>query len=161
LDRLWSPWRAKYIASGVDAQSDVCVFCRMAADPANDEANLIVHRGSHNFVALNLYPYITGHLLVIPYLHISSLASTPKEVTDDLMDLAKRAQVAIEEVYSPHGLNLGMNLGAAAGAGIVDHIHLHILPRWSGDTNFMTTIAEARVLPESLETTYSKLRAKF
>jgi len=133
----------------------------MAEDAANDEANLIVHRSTHNFVALNLYPYITGHLLVIPYLHIDSLAATPKEVTDDLMDLAKRAQVAIQEVYSPQGLNLGMNLGAAAGAGIVDHIHLHILPRWSGDTNFMTTVAEARVLPESLETTYSKLQAKF
>jgi len=161
LDRLWSPWRAKYIASGVDAQAEVCVFCRMAEDPANDEANLIIHRGTHNFVALNLYPYITGHLLVIPYLHIASLASTPKDVTDELMDLAKLAQVAIQEVYSPHGLNLGMNLGAAAGAGIYDHIHLHILPRWSGDTNFMTTVAEARVLPESLETTYAKLRGKF
>ncbi|HEY6804300.1 MAG TPA: HIT domain-containing protein [Pyrinomonadaceae bacterium] len=161
MDRLWSPWRAKYIASGVDAQSEGCVFCRMGEDAANDDANLVVHRGTHNFVALNLYPYITGHLLVVPYQHLGNLFSTAKEITDELMDLTKRAQVAIKDVYAPHGFNLGMNLGAAAGAGIVDHIHLHILPRWSGDTNFMTTVADTRVIPESLETTYSKLRAKF
>jgi ATP adenylyltransferase len=133
----------------------------MAESPENDEGNLVLHRGSHNLVALNLFPYITGHLLVIPYQHVNSLADAPKDVTDELMDLAKRAQVAIQQVYSPGGLNLGMNLGAAAGAGIADHIHLHVLPRWAGDTNFMTTVAEARVLPESLETTYSKLRPKF
>jgi ATP adenylyltransferase len=161
LDRLWSPWRAKYIASGVDGQSDVCVFCRMGDDTANDEANFVVHRGAHNFVALNLYPYITGHLLVVPYQHLGNLFSTAKEITDELMDLTKRAQVAIKEVYNPHGFNLGMNLGAAAGAGIVDHIHLHILPRWSGDTNFMTTVSDTRVIPESLETTYTKLRTRF
>ena len=161
MERLWSPWRAKYIASGVDAQSTTCVFCRMAEDSANDETNLVVYRGTYNFVALNLFPYITGHLLVIPYQHNGDLSATAKDISDELMDLAKRAQVAIQEVYSPHGLNIGMNLGAAAGAGIVDHLHLHILPRWSGDTNFMTTVAESRVLPESLETTYSKLRPKF
>jgi ATP adenylyltransferase len=133
----------------------------MAEDVANDESNLVVHRGTHNFVALNLYPYITGHLLIVPYQHLGNLFSTAKEITDEIMDLAKRAQVAIQEVYSPHGFNLGMNLGAAAGAGIVDHIHLHILPRWSGDTNFMTTVADTRVIPESLETTYVKLRPKF
>jgi ATP adenylyltransferase len=133
----------------------------MAEDSTNDEANLLVHRGAQNFVALNLYPYITGHLLIIPYQHIGDLSATAKEATDEMMDLAKRAQSAIQDVYAPHGFNLGMNLGAAAGAGIVDHIHLHILPRWSGDTNFMTTIADARVIPESLEITYSKLRARF
>jgi ATP adenylyltransferase len=133
----------------------------MAEDVANDESNLVVHRGAQNFVALNLYPYITGHLLVVPYQHLGNLSSAAKEITDEIMDLAKRAQVAIQDVYSPHGFNLGMNLGAAAGAGIVDHIHLHILPRWSGDTNFMTTVADARVIPESLQTTYAKLRAKF
>jgi ATP adenylyltransferase len=161
LDRLWSPWRAKYIASGVDAESTTCVFCRIAEDSTNDETNLVVHRGVHNFVALNLYPYITSHLLIVPYQHIGNLSSTAKEATDEMMDLAKRTQSAIQDVYAPHGFNLGMNLGAAAGAGIVDHIHLHILPRWSGDTNFMTTIADARVIPESLETTYSKLRSRF
>lgn len=161
MDRLWSPWRAKYIASGVDAQSSTCVFCRMAAEVDNDQANLVIHRGQHNFVALNLYPYITGHLLVIPNLHLGDLDSTSKEITDELMDLTKRCETALRAVYSPSGFNVGMNLGAAAGAGIVDHIHLHILPRWSGDTNFMTTVAETRVIPEELETTYAKVRERF
>jgi ATP adenylyltransferase len=150
------PWRAKYIASGVDSQSGICVFCRIAADTENDEANLVVHRGTHNFIGLNLYPYITGHLLVVPYEHLAEFDSTPKEVSDELTDLAKRAQTVLRKVYSPSGFNLGMNLGAAAGAGIADHLHLHVLPRWSGDTNFMTTVAETRVLPENLETTYAK-----
>ena len=161
MDRLWSPWRAKYVASGVDSQSPSCVFCRLAEDSENDESNLVIYRGSHNFVALNLYPYITGHLLIVPYPHVAELDSAAKEITDELMDLTKRSETALREVYSPAGFNVGMNLGSAAGAGIVDHIHLHILPRWSGDTNFMTTIAESRVIPESLETTYSKLRDKF
>jgi len=122
---------------------------------------LVVFRGIHNFVALNLYPYITGHLLVVPYQHLAELDSAAKEITDELMDLTKRSETALRKVYSPAGFNVGMNLGGAAGAGIVDHIHLHILPRWPGDTNFMTTVAESRVIPESLETTYSKLRSTF
>jgi ATP adenylyltransferase len=122
---------------------------------------LVVFRGIHNFVALNLYPYTTGHLLIVPYQHLAELDSAAKEITDELMDLTKRSESALRKVYSPAGFNVGMNLGGAAGAGIVDHIHLHILPRWPGDTNFMTTIAESRVIPESLETTYSKLRDKF
>jgi len=133
----------------------------MAADTENDEANLVVHRGTYNFIVLNLYPYITGHLLIVPYQHLGELDSVDKEVTDELMDLAKKAQTVLREVYSPGGFNLGMNFGSAAGAGIADHIHMHLLPRWSGDTNFMTTVAEARVLPESLETSYSKLRSHF
>jgi len=161
LDRLWSPWRAKYVASGIDSQSPSCVFCRLAEDSKNDESNLVIYRGIHNFVALNLYPYITGHLLIVPYQHLAELDSAAKEITDELMDLTKRSETALRKVYSPAGFNVGMNLGSAAGAGIVDHFHLHILPRWSGDTNFMTTIAESRVIPESLETTYSKLRVKF
>lgn len=160
MDRLWSPWRAKYIASGVDAQANSCVFCEIASDPANDDSNFVVFRGTNAFVVLNLYPYITGHLLVIPYLHIGQLDATSKEITDELMDLIKRSQTALRTVYSPQGFNIGMNLGAAAGAGIVDHIHWHVLPRWSGDTNFMTTVAEARVIPEDLQTSYLKLRGK-
>jgi ATP adenylyltransferase len=161
LDRLWSPWRAKYIASGVDSQKGYCVFCRIAQESQNDEANLVLHRGTYVFVLLNLFPYTTGHLLVVPYQHLGDLDSTAKEITDELMDLTKRAQTAIRKVYSPPGFNVGMNLGAAAGAGIVEHIHLHILPRWSGDTNFMTTVADARVIPETLDTTYSKLKDRF
>ena len=161
MERLWSPWRAKYIASGVDSQSDLCVFCDIAADPAKDDTNFVVHRAEHGFVVLNLFPYITGHLLVIPYEHTGEFDRVAKEVTDELMDLSKKAQTALREVYSPPGFNIGINLGAAAGAGIVGHLHIHVLPRWSGDTNFMTTISESRVIPETLETTYSKLRTRF
>ena len=161
MDRLWSPWRARYIASGVDSQSSECVFCRIANDAEHDEENLVVHRGRLAFVVLNLYPYISGHMMVVPYLHTGEFDSTPKEITDEMMDLTKRAQAALREAYSPAGFNVGMNLGAAAGAGVVDHIHIHVLPRWAGDTNFMTTVGETRVLPEDLSTTYSKLQPKF
>lgn len=161
MDRLWSPWRAKYIATGVDSQAGSCVFCRIARETDNDEANFVLYRGTNVFVALNLYPYISGHLLVLPYQHLGDLNSTPKEITDELMDLTKRSQTALRKAYSPPGFNIGMNLGSAAGAGIVDHIHLHILPRWSGDTNFMTSVADTRVIPESLETTYNNLRTQF
>lgn len=161
MQRLWSPWRSKYIASGVDSQSPECVFCRIAASPDQDATNFVLHRGEHAFVVLNLYPYITGHLMVVPYVHASELDAVAKEITDEMMDLAKQAQTALREVYSPSGFNLGMNLGSAAGAGIADHIHIHLLPRWTGDTNFMTTVGDSRVIPEALETTYSKLRAKF
>jgi ATP adenylyltransferase len=145
----------------VDSEGTSCVFCRLALETENDEANFVLHRGKNAFVALNLYPYITGHLLVLPYQHLGDLGSTPKEITDELMDLTKRSEAVLRKVYSPPGFNIGMNLGAAAGAGIADHIHLHILPRWSGDTNFMTSVADTRVIPESLETTYSRLRGQF
>jgi len=161
VERLWSPWRAKYIASGVDAQSATCVFCEIGSREEDDANNYVVFRGLLNFVILNLFPYTTGHLLVIPYAHLGEFDSAPKEVTDEMMDLAKRSQAALREVYQPAGFNLGMNLGAVAGAGIVDHIHVHVLPRWGGDTNFMTTVGETRVLPESLVDTYNKLRARF
>ena len=128
---------------------------------ASDEKNRVLHRGGYNFVVLNLYPYVSGHLLIVPYDHIGELDAAAKEVTDELMDLTKRSQSVLRDVYKPTGFNLGMNLGVSAGAGIVDHIHLHILPRWIGDTNFMSTVAQTRVLPENLETTYLKLRDKF
>ena len=161
MQRLWSPWRSQYIASGVDSQAQECVFCHIAAAPDQDAANFVLHRGRHAFVVLNLYPYITGHLMVVPYLHTSELDTVAKEITDEMMDLAKRSQTALREVYTPSGFNLGMNFGSAAGAGIADHIHIHLMPRWIGDTNFMTTVGDARVLPEALETTYSKLVLKF
>ena len=144
----------------MDSQASTCVFCRIASEPNNDDSNFVVYRGANAFVVLNLFPYITGHLLVIPYQHLGELDSTAKEITDELMDLIKRSQAALRKVYSPQGYNVGMNLGAAAGAGIVDHIHWHVLPRWSGDTNFMTTVANGRVIPEALETTYAKLKGQ-
>jgi ATP adenylyltransferase len=137
------------------------VFCNLRDDADNDAANFVLHRAAHNFVVLNRYPYISGHLLVVPYEHVSELDAAAKATTDELMDLSKQAQTALREAYRPDGFNVGMNLGRAAGAGIANHIHIHVLPRWSGDTNFMTSVAEARVLPEDLATTYEKLRRKF
>jgi len=139
----------------------ICIFCAAQKNPADDENNFVLHRGAHNFVILNLYPYITGHLMIAPFAHVGELDSAPKEVTDEMMDLAKRCETALREVYHPDGLNLGMNLGRAVGAGIADHNHLHIMPRWAGDTNFMTTVGETGVLPEDLSTIYRKVREKF
>jgi ATP adenylyltransferase len=137
------------------------VFCRLYADLKNDETNYVIYRASHSFVVLNRYPYISGHLLIVPNEHVGELDAASKDTTDELMDLSKRAQTALRETYHPDGFNLGMNLGQAAGAGIVDHIHIHILPRWLGDTNFMTTVGETRVIPEDLATTYQKLKGRF
>ncbi len=139
----------------------ICIFCAAQKNPADDENNFVLHRGAHNFVILNLYPYITGHLMIAPFAHVGELDSAPKEVTDEMMDLAKHCETALRDVYHPDGFNLGMNLGRAGGAGIADHIHLHIMPRWAGDANFMTTVGETRVLPEDLSTTYQKVREKF
>lgn len=136
------------------------MFCNLFADVDNDEANFIVYRGSHAFIVLNRYPYTSGHLLVVPNAHVGDLDNAEKETTDELMDLTKRCETALREVYKPDGFNVGMNLGKAAGAGIVDHIHIHLLPRWTGDTNFMTTVGDTRVIPEDLPTTYRKLREK-
>jgi ATP adenylyltransferase len=143
------------------SKADSCIFCDAARNPADDERNFVLHRGAHTFVILNLYPYISGHLMIAPYAHLGELDAAPKEATDEIMDLTKRCQTALREIYHPQGFNLGMNLGRAAGAGIADHIHMHLMPRWSGDTNFMTSVAETRVLPEDLATTYRKLREKF
>jgi len=160
---LWSPWRYDYIASGGGKDSDAsqCVFCRIQQDPEHDEANFVLHRAVHNLVVLNIYPYISGHLLVVPFEHVADLDQAAKNTTDELMDLTKVAQTALREAYHPAGFNLGMNLGAAAGAGITGHIHLHIMPRWAGDTNFMTAVGGTRVIPEDLSTTYQKLRGRF
>ena len=163
MDTLWSPWRYDYIASGnsQDKDSRGCVFCSIRDDPEHDQGNFVVHRASYSFVVLNIYPYISGHLLIVPNEHVGDLDAASKETTDEMMDLSKRCQAALRDAYQPAGYNLGMNLGKSAGAGIVDHIHIHMMPRWTGDTNFMTTVAETRVIPEDLATTYRKLREKF
>ena len=163
MDRLWTPWRYQYIASAAgerDSDGD-CVLCALARDEASDERNFVLHRARHNFVVLNLYPYTSGHLMIIPYLHGDALDAVPKEATDEMMDLAKRAQGALRDAFRPEGFNLGMNLGSVAGAGVAGHVHLHVLPRWAGDANFMSTIGETRVLPQDLQTTYHKLRPLF
>ncbi len=163
MERLWSPWRHAYIAAaGADMAEGVgCILCEVQKNTADDEKNFVLHRARHNFVILNLYPYISGHLMIAPYDHLGEFQSAPKDTTDEMMDLAKRCETALREVYHPQGFNIGMNLGRAAGAGIAEHIHMHVMPRWTGDTNFMSTVGETRVLPEDLPTTYSKLRQKF
>ena len=163
MDRLWSPWRYEYIASAgvAGSESSGCVFCSIRDDPGRDEANFVIHRASHNLIVLNIYPYISGHLLIVPYEHVDELDAATKETTDELMDLTKRSQTALRDAYQPAGFNMGMNLGRSAGAGIVDHIHIHILPRWMGDTNFMSSVGNTRVIPEDLSTTYEKLRTRF
>ena len=158
MDYLWSPWRYQYVSQS--APDAGCIFCSMAAQH-RDEENYIVYRAERNFVILNLYPYSTGHLMIAPYEHIASLEAASEPVVAEMMLLARRAEIHLREIYKPHGLNLGMNLGEAAGAGVPGHIHMHALPRWRGDTNFMTTVGETRVLPESLDATYAKLKAAF
>jgi ATP adenylyltransferase len=162
VDHLWSPWRYKYINAGSTEAASACVFCALLAQPQEADArNYILHRAQHNFIILNLYPYISGHLLIIPYTHLSDLDAASKETTDELMDLTKRCQTALREAYRPQGFNLGMNQGRSAGAGVADHFHMHVMPRWTGDTNFMTTVGETRVHPEDLEISYEKLRKHF
>ena len=164
MDRLYTPWRYDYIkgASGEKTgHGSSCVFCAIRDRPADDEQTYILRRARHNFVVLNIYPYTSGHLMIVPFEHTADFSALAKETSDELMDLAKRAQGILEGAYRPHGFNLGMNLGQAAGAGVTDHLHLHVLPRWSGDANFMTTVGETRVLPEDLRVTYERLRGLF
>lgn len=158
MDRLWSPWRYRYVTAASPA--DGCLFCGKAAAPASrDEAELILLRGERNLVLLNLYPYTSGHVMIAPYEHVATLAEARPETLAEMMTLAQRVEGVLRSVYQAHGLNLGMNLGQAAGAGVAGHIHLHLLPRWFGDVNFMTTVGETRVLPEDLGETYRKLQA--
>ena len=163
MDRLYTPWRFDYIkgASGEKTGfGEACVFCSIASRN-EDEATFILHRARLNFVVLNIYPYTSGHLMIVPFEHTADFANLSADTSSEMMELAKRAQAALEETYHPHGFNLGMNLGQAAGAGVTDHLHLHVLPRWSGDANFMTTVGDTRVLPEDLRATYEKLRDRF
>jgi ATP adenylyltransferase len=156
MDHLWSPWRYRYVTKG--SPEDVCIFCAKAA-ASNDRENLIVLRAERNFILLNLFPYTNGHLMIAPYEHVADLEHARPETLAEMMRLTGRAEKALRELYHPDGINIGMNIGAAAGAGIAGHIHMHALPRWTGDTNFMTAIAETRVLPEDLSTTYERLKS--
>ncbi len=158
MDYLWSPWRYRYITNA--APADTCVFCDMVPE-GRDEENLVVHRGRRNFVVLNRYPYTSGHLMVVPYRHVPSIEELDAETAAELMTLAQESVRHLRSIYKPAGLNLGINIGESAGAGIAGHVHLHVLPRWAGDTNFMTAVAETRVLPEDLSVTWQKLRAAF
>jgi ATP adenylyltransferase len=185
MDILWTPWRFAYITSadgaprpGVPTRLNAfpgdlgCVFCNLIASVdyaiANgmnaDEAEAaggLIWRGKHCFICLNAYPYTSGHVMVMPYEHLDRLSKMGPEAAHELIDLAQKTEGALQRLYHPHGFNFGLNLGQAAGAGVANHLHMHAMPRWVGDTNFMTTVAETRVLPEELEMTWRRLREVF
>ncbi|MEA2347942.1 MAG: adenylyltransferase [Thermoleophilaceae bacterium] len=157
MDHLWAPWRGDYIK---EPKSGECIFCTMP-EAGDDEASLIVWRGTHCYVMLNAYPYNNGHLMVSPYAHIDSIEDFDQAAAGELMALTRRGVAALRVVYDPGGFNIGANQGKEAGAGFGDHFHMHVVPRWGGDTNFMPVIASTRVLPESLSQSYAAIRAEF
>lgn len=157
MDYLWAPWRMTYIKSN---KSDVCIFCEKVKEN-QDAANFILSRGEHTFVMLNAYPYNNGHLLISPYEHAASLEGLPEPTLLDLMRQTQRSMAALRAVLHPEGMNIGINVGKAAGAGIDSHVHLHIVPRWGGDTNFMPVASEVRVIPQLLDETYRELAPYF
>lgn len=158
MDFLFTPWRYAYV-TGVEKAGE-CLFCAVAA-LGDDRKALIVHRAQHCFVMLNAFPYTSGHVMVVPFRHTDQLQALDAPAAHEMMELTQKMEGVLRELYRPDGLNLGMNLGKAGGAGVADHIHMHVLPRWVADSNFMTVVGETRVLPEALETTYERIFSKF
>jgi ATP adenylyltransferase len=158
MDYLWTPWRYQYMREAASGKPVECIFCDAAARK-DDAETLVVYRGTKAFIILNRFPYTSGHVMVVPYAHVADLSSVDADALDEMMRLAQRMEAVYRENYTPDGMNLGMNLGRAAGAGVVGHVHMHILPRWFGDSNFMTVTGETRVHPEELKTTYQRLRS--
>ena len=156
MDYIWTPWRYQYMAQVTGGKQPECIFCDALARK-DDAGTLIVHRGKKTFVILNRFPYTSGHVMIVPYAHVAELSLCDAETLSEMMQLARRVETALRENYKPDGMNLGMNLGRAAGAGVMGHLHLHALPRWVGDSNFMTVTGETRVHPEDLKTTYERL----
>ena len=156
MDYLWSPWRYQYMAQVSQGKQPDCIFCD-ALQRNQDEETLIVYRGKKAFVILNRFPYTSGHIMVVPYQHVAELQKCEPGTLDEIMALSQKIEGIFQREYRPDGMNLGMNLGRAAGAGVTGHLHLHALPRWFGDSNFMTVTGETRVHPEELSTTYHKL----
>lgn len=157
MRHLWAPWRIDYIKG---KKTPGCILCEKPREK-KDKANLILARGKHSFVMMNLYPYSNGHLMVSPYQHVSALEALPDTVTTEVMQQMKRSMEILRKTHKPDGFNVGLNLGKAAGAGIEEHLHFHIVPRWGGDTNFMTVTSDIRVVPESLTETYKELKRYF
>ncbi|MGI8586770.1 MAG: HIT family protein [Chloroflexia bacterium] len=156
MDILWSPWRMAYIGGG--GGGDGCIFCTIPEQGSeHDRENLLLLRGEHAFVILNRYPYNSGHLMIVPYRHLRDVTLLTPAESAEIMALLQRMVSALTAVYRPEGFNTGMNLGSAAGAGIADHLHMHIVPRWAGDTNFMPVVGQTKVLPESLEQTWERI----
>lgn len=157
MDYLWTPWRYQYISQAITGKQPDCIFCD-AASRKDDDTTLVVHRGVSSFVILNRFPYTSGHVMIVPYAHVAELSPCEPATLTEMMQLAQRVEQAFKELYKPDGMNFGMNLGRAAGAGIAGHLHLHGLPRWFGDTNFMTVTGETRVHPEELSVTYERMK---
>lgn len=155
MDYIFSPWRMEYIKN--PRKEKDCVFCILHERPDGPE-NLIVFRGQRAFMILNRYPYTSGHIMTVPFIHQSTLEDLDPETRAEMLELATVGMQVLRRIYKPQGFNLGVNIGEAAGAGITEHVHLHVVPRWMGDTNFITSLGKARVLPESLEDTYRKVR---
>jgi ATP adenylyltransferase len=156
MDYIWTPWRYQYMAQVMAGKQPECIFC-VAVTRKDDAETLVVHRGEKSFVILNRFPYTSGHVMIVPYAHVAELNLCDARTLGEMMQLAQRVETALLANYKPDGMNLGMNLGRAAGAGVVGHLHLHVLPRWIGDANFMTVTGETRVHPEDLKTTYERL----
>lgn len=154
MKHLWSPWRMSYIEA--EKSKDGCVFCEALSQPDGPE-NLIVARSERAFVILNRFPYTSGHLMVLPFQHVNSLTKLNVQTRAEMMELLNKCTLVLQQVYKPQGFNMGANVGEAAGAGIEEHVHLHVMPRWTGDTNFMSTIGETRVLPEELAQTFRRV----
>jgi ATP adenylyltransferase len=155
MDYLWTPWRYAYVSS--TEKNAGCVFCE-AEKEKDDEKARIVHRGKSCFIILNTFPYTPGHVMVVPYAHLDELQKLPTDAANEMIALSQRMETVLRELYHPDGVNLGMNIGKAAGAGIAGHIHMHVLPRWVADSNFMTVVGETRVLPETLDTTWRRMK---
>ncbi len=156
MEYLWAPWRMEYIQRG---PASGCILCQKPQE-SNDEANFILYRGKHNFIILNAFPYNPGHLMVAPYRHIANFQDLRTEEATDLFTIIKKGLELLRKVMEPMGFNVGLNLGRVAGAGIAEHIHTHIVPRWQGDTNFMPVLSDTKVLSEALTSTYRKLKAE-
>jgi ATP adenylyltransferase len=157
MERLWSPWRLAYV-TGANADGG-CVFCAAPGLPAS--GSLVLFSGTTCYVVLNLYPYNNGHLMVVPYRHVPNLSALTADEVQETAVLTQRSEIALTEAYRPHGINVGINLGKPAGAGVLDHVHVHLVPRWDGDTNFMTVVGNVRVLPEDLDESVKRLRPIF
>jgi ATP adenylyltransferase len=156
MDYLWTPWRYAYVSTA--EKTSTCVFCD-AVNAGDDARTRIVYRGEHCFVILNTFPYTPGHVMIVPYAHLDELRKLPPEAANEMMALSQRMESVLRELYHPDGINLGMNIGKAAGAGIAGHIHMHVLPRWVADANFVSVVCETRVLPEMLEETWKRMTA--
>jgi len=155
MDFLWTPWRYAYVSTAEKATS--CIFCDLPK-LGNDERARIVHRGQHCYVILNTFPYTAGHSMVVPFAHVDQLQNLPSQAATEMMLLSQRVEKALRDLYHPDGINLGMNIGKAAGAGVAGHIHMHALPRWVADANFMSVVGETRLLPETLDVTWKRMK---